>query len=635
MKARILLCPILIPTFLAGQPKEELRAVWLTNVDSNVLFSDKSIAEAMDYLASIGINLVFPVVWNKGHTLYPSDVMNQLFGVPIIPDFAGRDPLQRVVIEAHRNGMEVIPWFEFGFSSSYSLSGGHLIGRFPRWASKMRAYNGASGTYDTVLTVKNGFDWMAGTNPEVQDFLISLVTEVIDRYDVDGVQGDDRLPAMPIEGGYDAATIALYRAEHSGLDPPSDVMNPEWARWRADKLNQFFKRLRDSVKTRGSYLILSSTPSPYPWGYDNYLQDSKTWMDEGIVDHLIPQLYRYNYNDYVYELNKALGYVPLNKRSIFFAGILARVGSYYIRPGLLDSCIRANRYRNVNGESFFFYEGLRAEGNRRGDTLKATFYSQPALLPYRNRTIWRPKATIVNEDDLGVTRTGSWRQLNFPGFKPNFYMAADTGYSSIAYTFDVPYSGWYDIFVYNIPNYINTSRAPYTVFVTGDSITTRVDQTDVKSAGWHKLQTAYLTHGLHAVIRLDNSNIGEGRNVIADAAMIMINRKLSPDLVISSVGKKKHDQVIPEAYRLHQNYPNPFNPSTTISFQLPTEGLVTLRVFDVIGREVATLLHEAIRPGDHSVVFDAGTSGPLPSGVYFYRLTAGDFTISRAMMVLK
>jgi len=57
------------------QTKEELRAVWITNVDSDILNSDRTIASAMNYLSDIGVNVVFPVVWNKGYTIYQSDVM--------------------------------------------------------------------------------------------------------------------------------------------------------------------------------------------------------------------------------------------------------------------------------------------------------------------------------------------------------------------------------------------------------------------------------------------------------------------------------------------------------------------------------------------------------------------------------
>ncbi len=89
---------------------------------------------------------------------------------------------------------------------------------------------------------------------------------------------------------------------------------------------------------------------------------------------------------------------------------------------------------------------------------------------------------------------------------------------------------------------------------------------------------------------------------------------------------------IPNVFILEQNYPNPFNPSTTISYTLPKSGNVQLIVYDILGREAATLVNEEKAPGNYKVVFNAEG---LPSGIYFYRLTAGDFSISKTMMFLK
>lgn len=88
--------------------------------------------------------------------------------------------------------------------------------------------------------------------------------------------------------------------------------------------------------------------------------------------------------------------------------------------------------------------------------------------------------------------------------------------------------------------------------------------------------------------------------------------------------------LLPRHFALHQNYPNPFNPATTISFDLPEESIVTLKVFDILGQEVQTLLHQRKEPGRHYVNFD-GTA--LASGVYFYRLKAGQFTAVKKMML--
>jgi hypothetical protein len=94
----------------------------------------------------------------------------------------------------------------------------------------------------------------------------------------------------------------------------------------------------------------------------------------------------------------------------------------------------------------------------------------------------------------------------------------------------------------------------------------------------------------------------------------------------------KNPPVVPIVFALFQNYPNPFNPTTTIRYQLPGVSHVDLKVYDVLGREIATLVNERQTVGSHSVNFSANT---LPSGVYFCRLVTGIFTATRKMILLK
>jgi hypothetical protein len=94
----------------------------------------------------------------------------------------------------------------------------------------------------------------------------------------------------------------------------------------------------------------------------------------------------------------------------------------------------------------------------------------------------------------------------------------------------------------------------------------------------------------------------------------------------------KNVGTLPEVYTLSQNYPNPFNPATTISFSLPHSGNVSLRVFDLLGREVATLVNGFTTAGSHEVQFDATN---FASGVYLYKLTSGDFTQVKKMTLMK
>ena len=92
------------------------------------------------------------------------------------------------------------------------------------------------------------------------------------------------------------------------------------------------------------------------------------------------------------------------------------------------------------------------------------------------------------------------------------------------------------------------------------------------------------------------------------------------------------DETIPKDFVLYQNYPNPFNPSTTIKYQLPVQGHVTINVFDVLGREIATLVNGVEEPGYKTVNFNANG---LASGVYYYRLQAGNYIETKKLLLLK
>ena len=91
-------------------------------------------------------------------------------------------------------------------------------------------------------------------------------------------------------------------------------------------------------------------------------------------------------------------------------------------------------------------------------------------------------------------------------------------------------------------------------------------------------------------------------------------------------------ETIPVTYELSQNYPNPFNPTTTIRYQLPNDGMVTLKVYDILGAEVATLVNEEMVAGKHEVNFNASS---LASGVYIYRINVNDYTNVKKMVLLK
>jgi len=91
-------------------------------------------------------------------------------------------------------------------------------------------------------------------------------------------------------------------------------------------------------------------------------------------------------------------------------------------------------------------------------------------------------------------------------------------------------------------------------------------------------------------------------------------------------------EIYPESYLLYQNYPNPFNPSTTIKFEIPKTAFITLKIYNILGQEVAELVNEEKQPGVYEVNWNA--SG-FASGVYFYQLRAGSFVETKKMILLR
>ncbi len=98
------------------------------------------------------------------------------------------------------------------------------------------------------------------------------------------------------------------------------------------------------------------------------------------------------------------------------------------------------------------------------------------------------------------------------------------------------------------------------------------------------------------------------------------------------VGITGQQNETPKEYKLYQNYPNPFNPGTVISFQLPVAGFVILRVYDILGREVATMVNEQLNAGTYSVDWNASN---YPSGIYFYTLSTEEFSETRKAALIR
>ena len=151
-----------------------------------------------------------------------------------------------------------------------------------------------------------------------------------------------------------------------------------------------------------------------------------------------------------------------------------------------------------------------------------------------------------------------------------------------------------------------------------DSYTTITDT----ASSARLIYLAPLENSNNAVIKVE---VDDGKSISSDRTYPFIKQTS-----LTVVGRTGAD--LPKSLTLDQNYPNPFNPATTVSFNLPSQSFVSLKVFNVLGREVATLASKVISAGNHTIRWDAGK---VPSGIYFYRLQAGAFTETKKAVVLK
>jgi uncharacterized lipoprotein YddW (UPF0748 family) len=264
-----------------------------------------------------------------------------------------RDLLGECVAEAHRNHLVCIAWFEYGFMAAYKDTHNELRERHRDWLS----LNAEGGE-----VAKNGFVWLNPLHPEAQKLLIGIVTEAIRNYDLDGIQLDDRIVWPSLEMGYDEFTKRAYAAEHDGKQPPEDIHDKQWCRWRAAKVTEFAKRFVREVKAAKPGIILSLSPGPYPWAMDNYLCDWVSWSkwpDNATWDEYIPQVYRMNYSAFEKDWAEQVRYMcDANRVKDLVAGIRLVGDGPDLPPTDATRCVELVRKSGAAGHCWWFSKGV-------------------------------------------------------------------------------------------------------------------------------------------------------------------------------------------------------------------------------------------------------------------------------------
>ncbi|MEH2416324.1 glycoside hydrolase family 10 protein [Nostoc sp.] len=331
---------------IAQIPRQEIRGVWMTNNDFDTLKSRAKVEDAVSQLQRMNFNTIYPVVWNSGYVMYPSALAQRAGIQPFVYKGSdGHDILADLINQAHRKGLLVIPWFEFGFMAPPTSE---LALNYPDWFTQKR--DGSQ----TSISAGGEVMWLNPFHPQVQQFITNLVLETVTQYDADGIQFDDHM-SLPYEFGYDKYTVALYTQETNNA-PPTNPQDAAWVQWRADKITAFMVQLNQAVKQRKPQAIFSVSPNYYDLAYKFHLQDWLSWMRLNIVDELIVQIYRPNLQSFVAnisrpEIQEAQQIIPTG------IGIMAGLRNNPVSMQQIKSQVRAVQERGL-GVTFFYYESL-------------------------------------------------------------------------------------------------------------------------------------------------------------------------------------------------------------------------------------------------------------------------------------
>ena len=330
-----------------------LKAVWLTNIDSQVMNSRKNLAEGLRRLADLGFSTIYPVVWQRGYTLYPSEVAKQLAGADILPNspFVGRDVLQEIIELARPLNMRVIPWFEYGLMvpPQSSIARQHKDLLTLDINETTQRIQGANGELDPNV-------WLNPCHYRVRKFMVDLITEVVKKYPVAGIQLDDHF-CFPQEMGYDKFSQQLFQQHNFGDIAPIEHDSEVWLAWGSERLTELLQQIVSSVKSVRRNCIVSISPNPLGFSRSRYLADWSKWLNLGLMDELVLQVYRDRLDAFEIELSKpevqaARAKIPTS------IGILAGLRTRPTASSIIKEQVATISAQQFGGLACFFYETL-------------------------------------------------------------------------------------------------------------------------------------------------------------------------------------------------------------------------------------------------------------------------------------
>ena len=592
-----LLSIFLISTFLFAQtstpPKREFRAAWVATVSNIDWPSNKNLtttqqkAEAiaiLDKHKQSNINAILLQVRPSCDAFYQGGLeplSEYLVGVQGGNLSSYYDPLQFWIDEAHKRGMELHAWFNpyrSVVSSTSSVHSSHISKTQPSW---------------NITYGASPYKLLDPGIPAVQNYSASVIIDVVRRFNIDGVHFDDYFYPYGGMTSQDSATYANYKGSVTVIGD-----------WRRNNVNKFIAMVYDSIKAIKPWVKFGISPfgiwkSGTPTGvsglsaYSDIFCDAVNWLQNKKVDYITPQMYWVVGGAQDYSKLMPWWNTQLNGRHLYSGNAVYRVatsangGSDWPATEIQNQ-IELNRVGS-RALGFVAFSSKSITNNWKGiqDSLRANQFKYPALPPAMS---WLDNVAPLAPVNLTSTIANNAVQLQWQ--KPGSASDNDTAH-------------YFAVYRALAPDTINVNNIKQIITITASDTTRYIDNTVVNGSSYSYLVTAF--------DKLSNES--------ATTARI--------SLTVTGV---EEEVISPKSFALEQNFPNPFNPVTTIQYTLPKTDYTLLKVYDLLGREIATLAEGEIEAGTHTYQFSGAN---LASGVYLYRIISGNFVQTKKMILQK
>jgi len=327
-------------------PSQDL-GVWFTTVDSQVLFNPEETETALAFLEHNGFRRAAVPLYTGGFLYWPVAAEHNSLGVPLDPRLGSPTRTQELLTALGQRGVQRVGWLEFGLmapdEAAWLQDRADLLLQDSQGSSLWQESPGLHRV------------WLNPALPAVQNALVNLVVDACTRLPLDLIQLDDHL-GYPVRFGYDPTTLALWQQTPQGAHHPHPKPDdPAWIAWRSQMVTALLARIRSAMTQQCPQVKLSVAPNPQDFSKSSYLADWSQWIQQGLVDEVVVQVYRNDPARVAWELGKP-SLQAAQRRIPLRLGLLAGLKNQPQDPAVLQQQLAIARTAGISGIDLFFYE---------------------------------------------------------------------------------------------------------------------------------------------------------------------------------------------------------------------------------------------------------------------------------------